>query len=69
MFQLNLFFLSYRLKMGLEMFSLHNKVLTGMEGRMKESNMRILIGLGVALVYLLVGAIVFVRYAFLNFRF
>ncbi|CAB3398871.1 unnamed protein product [Caenorhabditis bovis] len=47
--------------MGLEMFSLHNKVMNGMEGRMRESNIRILIGLGVALVYLLIGAIVFVR--------
>ncbi|CAP37367.2 Protein CBR-TWK-46 [Caenorhabditis briggsae] len=47
--------------MGLEMFSLHTKVMNGMEGRMRESNMRILVGLGVAVVYLLVGAIVFVR--------
>ncbi|EFP13391.1 CRE-TWK-46 protein [Caenorhabditis remanei] len=47
--------------MGLEMFSLHTKVMNGMEGRMRESNMRILIGLGVAVVYLFVGAIVFVR--------
>ncbi|PIC30479.1 hypothetical protein B9Z55_021704 [Caenorhabditis nigoni] len=47
--------------MGLEMFSLHTKVMNGMEGRMHESNMRILVGLGVAVVYLFVGAIVFVR--------
>ncbi|CAI5451649.1 unnamed protein product [Caenorhabditis angaria] len=48
-------------KMGLEMFQMHNKILTSLDGRMKETNQRILIGLGVACIYLFIGAIVFVR--------
>ncbi|PIO63302.1 hypothetical protein TELCIR_15098, partial [Teladorsagia circumcincta] len=47
--------------MGLEIFSLHNKVVSEMEGRMRDTNGRLYIGGLVMLVYLLIGAIVFMR--------
>ncbi|KAK5972809.1 Two pore potassium channel protein sup-9 [Trichostrongylus colubriformis] len=47
--------------MGLEIFSLHNKVVSGMEGRMRDSNGRLYFGGLVMLVYLLIGALVFMR--------
>ncbi|ETN82504.1 hypothetical protein NECAME_17694 [Necator americanus] len=47
--------------MGLEIFSINNKVIVDMEGKMRDSNARLYIGGLVMLVYLLIGAIVFVR--------
>ncbi|CAD6196129.1 unnamed protein product [Caenorhabditis auriculariae] len=47
--------------MGLEMFTMHNKVLTSVEGRIQENNARLLIAVGVVVTYLFIGALVFVR--------
>ncbi|KAL6743831.1 hypothetical protein Aduo_016826 [Ancylostoma duodenale] len=47
--------------MGLEIFSINNKVVIDMEGKMRDSNARLYIGGLVMLVYLLIGAVVFVR--------
>ncbi|WKY14015.1 hypothetical protein Q1695_004669 [Nippostrongylus brasiliensis] len=47
--------------MGLQVFSLHNKVVSEMEGRMRDTNGRLYIGGLVMVIYLLIGAIVFVR--------
>ncbi|CAG9538086.1 unnamed protein product [Cercopithifilaria johnstoni] len=50
--------------MGLQMFQLHNKVIDKIEAspwQIRETNIRLAIGLAILFFYLLIGAIVFVQ--------